>query len=123
MQLLGGRGYIETNIAPQILRDARILRIFEGPTETLTMFLGSRVINSSTELEQFLGERLGAKEIAQRLKAAAEEISQRSRGDCATFSDNTTAIRWSYSLTGEVALYAVLWAGVEAQIKQNRKNS
>ncbi|WP_309242595.1 AMP-binding protein [Limnofasciculus baicalensis] len=119
VQLLGGRGYIETNIAPQILRDARILRIFEGPTETLTMFLGSRVINSSTELEQFLGERLGAKQIAERLKAAAEEISQRSRGDSATFSDNTTAIRWSYSLTGEVALYAVLWAGVQAQIKQN----
>ncbi|MEM6404908.1 MAG: acyl-CoA dehydrogenase family protein, partial [Cyanobacteria bacterium P01_D01_bin.116] len=34
IQVLGGRGYIETNIAPQILRDARILRIFEGPTET-----------------------------------------------------------------------------------------
>ncbi len=119
VQLLGGRGYIETNIAPQILRDARILRIFEGPTETLMMFLGSRVINSSTELEQFLGERLGAKSIAQRLKAAAEEISQRSRGDCATFSDNTTAIRWSYSLTGEVALYAVLWAGVQAEINRN----
>ncbi len=118
VQLLGGRGYIETNIAPQILRDARILRIFEGPTETLTMFLGSRVINSSAELEQFLAERLGAKSIAQRLKAAAVEISD-ACGNRATFSDNITAIRWSYHLTGEVALYAVLWAGVEAQIKQN----
>jgi alkylation response protein AidB-like acyl-CoA dehydrogenase len=29
VQLLGGRGYIETNIAPQLLRDARIFRIFE----------------------------------------------------------------------------------------------
>ncbi|MEM9508975.1 MAG: acyl-CoA dehydrogenase family protein, partial [Cyanobacteria bacterium P01_E01_bin.35] len=45
VQFLGGRGYIETNIAPQILRDARVLRIFEGPTETLNMFLGSRIVN------------------------------------------------------------------------------
>ena len=126
VQLLGGRGYIETNIAPQILRDARILRIFEGPTETLIMFLGSRVLNSSAELEQFLGDSLGAKSIAERLKVAAGEISdawvgqsQRTRGDRATFSDNTTAIRWSYSLTGEVALYAVLWAGVQAEINRN----
>lgn len=35
IQMLGGRGYIETNIAPQLLRDSRILRIYEGPTETL----------------------------------------------------------------------------------------
>lgn len=47
VQLLGGRGYMENNLAPQILRDARIYRIFEGPTETLNMYLGSRVINSS----------------------------------------------------------------------------
>lgn len=119
VQLLGGRGYIETNIAPQILRDARVLRIFEGPTETLTMFLGSRVLNSSTELEEFLGNSLDAKPIATRLKAAAGEISNRTRSKNATFSDNTTAIRWTYHLIGEVALYAVLWAGVQTAIAQN----
>ncbi|HBE17274.1 MAG TPA: AMP-dependent synthetase, partial [Cyanobacteria bacterium UBA11367] len=126
VQLLGGRGYIETNIAPQILRDARVLRIFEGPTETLTMFLGSRVLNSSTELEEFLDKSLEAKPIATRLKAAALEIrdawvgrSQRSDSKNSTFSDNTTAIRWAYHLIGEVALYAVLWAGVQTAIAQN----
>ncbi len=44
-QLLGGRGYIESNEAPQLLRDARILRIFEGPTETLSQYVGEAVIH------------------------------------------------------------------------------
>ncbi len=43
LQLLGGRGYIETGVVARIYRDARILRIFEGPTETLAAFLGARL--------------------------------------------------------------------------------
>jgi alkylation response protein AidB-like acyl-CoA dehydrogenase len=43
IQLLGGRGYIETNLLPQLARDLRLLRIFEGPTEALHMHLGSLV--------------------------------------------------------------------------------
>src|SRR5690349_23953724 len=34
-QLLGGRGYEETNYLPQMLRDSRVFRIFEGPTKVL----------------------------------------------------------------------------------------
>src|SRR5262249_48144261 len=54
IQLLGGRGYTENNIAPRILRDARVLRIFEGPTEVLEAHLGARVFNQSDDLERFL---------------------------------------------------------------------
>jgi len=43
LQLLGGRGFIETNVVARFYRDARILRIFEGPTETLAAFLGARL--------------------------------------------------------------------------------
>src|SRR5690606_22766681 len=35
MQRLGGRGYVETSGVPQLFRDARLFRIFEGPTEAL----------------------------------------------------------------------------------------
>ncbi|MDX2064604.1 MAG: acyl-CoA dehydrogenase family protein [Fimbriimonadaceae bacterium] len=41
LQLMGGRGYIETNVVARVLRDLRVLRIFEGPTETLAAYLGS----------------------------------------------------------------------------------
>ncbi|MFC5479214.1 AMP-binding protein [Massilia suwonensis] len=41
MQMLGGRGYLENNLAPQLLRDARVLRILEGPSEALYAHLGA----------------------------------------------------------------------------------
>jgi len=41
VQLLGGRGYMEPNTVSRIARDARVLRIFEGPTEAMTSYLGS----------------------------------------------------------------------------------
>jgi len=33
MQVLGGRGYLEINGIAQIMRDARVMRIFEGTSE------------------------------------------------------------------------------------------
>ena len=55
-QLLGGRGYIETNELPRLVRDARLLRIFEGPTELLAMHLGSAILGNALPLaELFAG--------------------------------------------------------------------
>lgn len=54
VQLLGARGYVETNHAPQIYRDARILRIFEGPTEVLAAYLGSIALKNPDELRAYL---------------------------------------------------------------------
>lgn len=51
LQLLGGRGYLENNVIARILRDARVLRIFEGPTETLAVYLGARIWK---DIEPFL---------------------------------------------------------------------
>ena len=47
MQMLGGRGYCDNNPAGQLLRDARITRIFEGPSETLANYLGQRLWQGS----------------------------------------------------------------------------
>jgi len=47
LQLLGGRGYEENNVIPQLVRDTRVTRIFEGPTEALCSFIGSRASNDS----------------------------------------------------------------------------
>ena len=42
MQFLGGRGYMENNLAPQILRDARVYSVGEGPNEPLTIQVGRK---------------------------------------------------------------------------------
>ncbi len=74
MQLLGGRGYIESNFIPQLFRDARLLRIFEGPTETLCYHLGAIVWkNSGGTLISTLG---GA---APRLGTLEEDIAMLKR--------------------------------------------
>ena len=44
MQLLGGRGYLEPNLAPLLMRDARVMRILEGPTEALYVHLGAAAL-------------------------------------------------------------------------------
>ncbi|GAA1440596.1 AMP-binding protein [Nocardiopsis tropica] len=46
MQLLGARGYVENSLLPQLLRDARLFRVFEGPTETLAAHLGGRLLRT-----------------------------------------------------------------------------
>ncbi|MCC6876562.1 MAG: acyl-CoA dehydrogenase family protein [Sandaracinaceae bacterium] len=55
MQRLGGRGYIETNELPRIHRDARLLRIFEGPTEALASHLGALALTDPAALAPRLG--------------------------------------------------------------------
>lgn len=74
MQMLGGRGYIETNLAPQIYRDSRLLRIFEGPTETMQTFLGTRLAYHDGPLQAFLAQQPEASPIAARLKDAAASL-------------------------------------------------
>ena len=49
MQLLGGRGYLEPNDLPQMLRDARLLRIFEGPTEAISYHLGAALMKNGIQ--------------------------------------------------------------------------
>ncbi len=114
VQLLGGRGYIETNIAPQILRDARLFRIFEGPTETLNMHLGSNVIHRHGDLDQFLSKGLGAPAITERLRDAAEQIHARYGAPTSPFAEGSTALGWAYTRIGEVATYALLLAAVQS---------
>ena len=113
VQLLGGRGYIETNIASQILRDARVFRIFEGPTETLNMFLGSRVLHQSDELHEFLCNGLGAITVSDSLRNATKQINARWSESIAPFSDRPSAMRWASMLIGEVATSAIVLAAVQ----------
>lgn len=113
IQMLGGRGYIETNSASQFLRDARLLRIFEGPTETLNMFLGMRVINQSASLETFISQDLKAPKIFARLQDAAEQIKARYGRVSTPFSDTHSANQWAITQIGELASWSMLLAAVK----------
>jgi acyl-CoA synthetase (AMP-forming)/AMP-acid ligase II/alkylation response protein AidB-like acyl-CoA dehydrogenase/acyl carrier protein len=112
IQILGGRGYIETNIAPQLYRDARLLRIFEGPTETMLMFLGSRLASKSHPLTEFLRQHLRGSTVVTRLAEAAEIVKQRhvSGGNGA---DQPAKVQRMCQLLGDFGVWTLWLAAVE----------
>jgi acyl-CoA synthetase (AMP-forming)/AMP-acid ligase II/alkylation response protein AidB-like acyl-CoA dehydrogenase len=117
VQTLGGRGYMENNIAPQILRDARMLRIGEGANEIMTITVGRRVFHSEA-LHRFLSDRLGESALSQRLKAAAQEIQIRCLSLDGLFSDRSTALSWAYNLIGQVSILGVVFAVAQSQARR-----
>ncbi|WP_106915373.1 AMP-binding protein [Chryseobacterium aurantiacum] len=54
MQITAARGYSEPNGIAQLFRDTRVLRIFEGPTESLIADLGGRTDAGIMEVLNFL---------------------------------------------------------------------
>jgi len=64
MQMLGGRGYLENNIAPRLLRDARVLRILEGPSEALYAYLGGLTRMPGNPLARCVAGLFGAPALA-----------------------------------------------------------
>ncbi|MEV4349060.1 acyl-CoA dehydrogenase family protein [Actinoplanes sp. NPDC049596] len=44
LQVLGARGFLDTNTVGQHFRDYRLFRIFEGSTEAITVYLGTTLV-------------------------------------------------------------------------------
>ncbi|WP_404337317.1 AMP-binding protein [Sphingomonas sp. MMS12-HWE2-04] len=112
VQQLAGRGYIETNLAPQILRDTRVLRIFEGPTEPMHMHVGSRLVRMPEALCGFVREALGEGGIADALTQAAQAIVAHALAHADALGGPNAARQWAYLEAGEVATYGLLRACV-----------
>ena len=113
VQCLGGRGYIETNVAPQILRDARVLRIFEGPTESLTMYLGARALNQSGTLREFLSE-LNLVPLADSLFEAVGEILAYYQSPQSSFSDEVIARQQANFVAGNATAWVIALSALKA---------
>ncbi|HEX7182275.1 MAG TPA: AMP-binding protein [Thermoanaerobaculia bacterium] len=111
VQMLGGRGYVETGPAPQILRDARSFRIFEGPTEVLHQFVGSSLLHGGA-LEAFLAGLAPGSPVAARLTEVAQRLRERAPVGWET-GDPVGALRWAHHRAGELATSALLLAALE----------
>lgn len=71
MQLLGGRGYLEPSLAPLLMRDARVMRILEGPTEALYVHLGAGALDGGCLA--FAADVLDGADVARQARAALLE--------------------------------------------------
>jgi alkylation response protein AidB-like acyl-CoA dehydrogenase len=108
VQILGSRGYDEANLAPQLLRDARVFRIFEGPTEALAEFLGSRaLIDGSPGVYGYLRHELASPEIADRLAACVERLRASSLEPRVSLPANAVHA-WRCAIAGDLVTWAFL---------------
>jgi alkylation response protein AidB-like acyl-CoA dehydrogenase len=123
-QVLGGRGYIESNGVPQMLRDARLLRIFEGPTEPLLMHLGTLALGRPKGLARLIGEGFGAPLLAIEVATALQGLE--TAYAALPFADGDRRSQWGDYQAGRVASAAVLLAALpetsdKASLASSRK--
>ncbi|CAH0210494.1 putative long-chain-fatty-acid--CoA ligase FadD23 [Massilia sp. Bi118] len=113
VQMLGGRGYIESNGAPQILRDARVLRILEGPTETLYAHLGAALAKPGGAGRAFLADALGRSALCTELDAAIARVATLAEGAQRLFGSKIAARQWTDYKLGELSASAFLLGAAE----------
>nr|WP_321573761.1 amino acid adenylation domain-containing protein [Mycobacterium pseudoshottsii] len=74
VQMLGWRGYVENHQVARLLRDARFLRIGEGPSEALLTELGARLAARSDTIYHWIDERTANADLISRLREAVDEL-------------------------------------------------
>jgi alkylation response protein AidB-like acyl-CoA dehydrogenase/acyl-CoA synthetase (AMP-forming)/AMP-acid ligase II/acyl carrier protein len=107
VQTLGGRGYIETNVLPQLLRDARILRVYEGPTEVMLAHLGSSVANGGAAVMRLLTEHCDSADLAAELSLLVTPATAGSRASTADL-DPAAVTQLTHHTLGHAAAYTLL---------------
>jgi alkylation response protein AidB-like acyl-CoA dehydrogenase len=114
VQVLGSRGYDEANGAAQLLRDARVTRIFEGTSEALLAYVGQQALVAGSDVYSFLRGELGADAVADRLLATVRGIPGRHGAWGA--ADPKPPRTWVVALAGDAAVWALLAAAAEAEL-------
>jgi amino acid adenylation domain-containing protein len=112
VQTLGARGYEECNPAAQMFRDARPFRIWEGPTEALSAYLGSASAHEFSGTQRFIARALAAPAVADRLAAASREVHARCAASQPADAPFAPEVR-GHAIVGTAAVDALLWAAAE----------
>lgn len=124
MQMLGGRGYTENNAVAQMMRDLRLFRIFEGPTEALNGFLGARLVNDSKDLMSFIESTLKSSDVASDMAGMAADMLRLARQRGQQFGLSAGQVnQWAQAFIGELATLYVLKAFVRYQAKVTPQTS
>ena len=118
VQMLGARGYEEASGVSKIFRDVRAFRIFEGPSEALLMYIGSRILEENTCLDFFVREILQEPQLFDEIKFAVNQVNAHCLANKnSSFSKQFTKHYWAQSLVGEILAYGLVLCGLEYSIK------
>jgi Acyl-CoA dehydrogenase, C-terminal domain len=109
VQLLGARGFLDTNVLGQFHRDYRILRIFEGATEAVSVYLGTLILRDPQAFLADLDTQFPASTVLPTLGDAFEVLSARLQALGARMRDPADSQRHVLAnLAGEYALWGTL---------------
>jgi alkylation response protein AidB-like acyl-CoA dehydrogenase len=114
VQGLGSRGYDEANGAGQLLRDARVTRIFEGTSEALLAYVGQQALVERSDIYAFLRDDLRADAVADRLLDAVRTMRKR-RGVAGAGAEAEPPRPWLVAVAGRAAVAALLSAVADAE--------
>jgi hypothetical protein len=109
VQLLGGRGYMENNLAPQIFRDTRMLTIGEGANEALVAAIG-RSVRVTNAVAEFLRQYRPDGNLASRLTKLSQSLEKSTAGPYC----GAVAELWRDAVRGRLAIAALNLAAAEA---------
>jgi hypothetical protein len=126
VQLMGARGYVDTDIVGKYFRDFRVLRIFEGATEAMSVFIGTRIMRDLESFDTTMVKSFGTTMATGHLKAALHDLVERAGigltpaqshvlaravGDVACWGVTAAAITEAADNSRtEVDIYAAYWA-------------
>jgi alkylation response protein AidB-like acyl-CoA dehydrogenase/acyl-CoA synthetase (AMP-forming)/AMP-acid ligase II/acyl carrier protein len=107
LQAFGGRGYDEANNIPQMLRDCRLLRIFEGSSEALHSHVGHAFGKTESALQRFILDQFPATaDVVSRLSTQVETLRQMVSEMHA--GQQESADRFLHGAVGEAVSYLLL---------------
>ncbi|MDY7085291.1 MAG: acyl-CoA dehydrogenase family protein [Actinomycetota bacterium] len=72
LQILGARGFLDTNTVGQHFRDYRLFRIFEGSTEAITVYLGTTMVRHPDEFTGLVNRTRPAAAVLRLIDEVAE---------------------------------------------------
>ncbi|WP_127500391.1 acyl-CoA dehydrogenase family protein [Actinoplanes solisilvae] len=79
LQVLGARGFLDTNTVGQHFRDYRLFRIFEGSTEAITVYLGTMLIKNPDEFTKLVQQAYPTAQVLRLIDRVAEIGAHRPR--------------------------------------------
>jgi alkylation response protein AidB-like acyl-CoA dehydrogenase len=77
VQLMGARGFVDTDIVGKYFRDFRVLRIFEGATEAMSVFSGTRVLRDLESFDTTMVKSFGITGVTATVKAGLHDLVER----------------------------------------------
>ncbi|MCO8276207.1 acyl-CoA/acyl-ACP dehydrogenase [Actinoplanes sp. TRM 88003] len=100
LQVLGARGFLDTNTVGQHFRDYRLFRIFEGSTEAITVYLGTTLVRHPDQFAKLVHQTRPAATVLRLIDQVAEIGADR--------PDDAAAQHMHAAVVGELVCWTLL---------------